>query len=473
MQALHNFIEINMTPLIFAYGLAYFTAGLAILFQSRGLSNFRLARNLWLVGMFGIIHGASEWGDIFIPIQADYLSGFWVDVLAAVRDIMRAVSYAFLLQFGIAMIVSKLPWAPRVRAFVRWYAVFWSTAVTLAGGLFLPADLGESWVRYLLCFPAAVLTAAAFFAERQPFDIFENRSVRNNLTVTAAVFGLYAVLGGLVIPQPAISFLSWLDYENVRAFTGLPIQVWRMVLGFAIAIYVIRTLSVFDLEVRHRLEASEREKALLQDRQRIARDLHDGVVQSIYAAGLQLEAASRSHQNETGASEACLIVHQVINQLNDVIADIRKYIFNLSSARNGETDFDVYMRDMVNEFTSCGHFSAMLSIEGERAPLTPGQKQNLAFVTRECLSNIVKHAEASEVELRLVFDADSLFFVVEDNGVGIDEDALVPANGGRGRGLRSLAERAAAMNGDFSISRRLEKGGTVMIMRIPYSKGVK
>lgn len=471
MQAFHNFIEINMTPLTFAYGLAYFSAGLAILLQSRGLSNFHLARNLWLVGMYGIIHGTSEWGDIFTPIQATYLSEPWVDVLSAVRDIMRAISFAFLLQFGVNMIITKLSWTPRAKTFVRWCAPLWSLAITLAGGLFLPAEAGESWVRYLICFPASLLTAAAFLTKRQAFAVFGHRSVRTNLTITAATFSLYAILGGLITPQPAISFLKWSNYENVHTFTQLPIQFWRMILGFVIAICIIRTLSVFDLEVRHRLETAEREKALLKDRQRIARDLHDGVVQSIYAAGLQLEAV-KSHQNLSGASEANPIVHQVVNQLNDSIANIRKYIFNLGPDRTGEADFDMYMRNLVDEFTSRGHFSAKLSIEGDRTPLTPWQKQNLAFMTRECLSNVVKHAGASGVKLRLVFDKDSLFFVMEDDGIGIDKPALA-SGGGNGRGLRSLAERAEAMEGEFSISRRSGNGGTIVAVRIPYFNRVE
>lgn len=473
MQSFHNFIEINMTPLTFVYGLAYFTAGLAILLQSRGLSNYRLARNLWMVGAFCLIHGASEWGDIFTPIQATYLSEAWVNVLSAARDIMRAISYAFLLQFGVSMIAPRLHWPPRAKTLALYGAPLWSIAVICSAELFLPSDAGESWVRYLICFPAGLLTAAAFLTKRKAFAVFGHRSVRTNLIMTAATFGLYAILGGLITPQPAIPFLKWFNYEKVHAFTQLPIQFWRMILGFAIAIYVIRTLSVFDLEVRHRLETAEREKALLKDRQRIARDLHDGVVQSIYAAGLQLEAVSKSHQGPSGASEEYSIVRQVVNQLNDSIADIRNYIFNLGPARTGETDFYSYMRNLVDEFSSCGHFYARILIDGDQALLTPGQKQNLAFIARECLSNVVKHAKASQVKLRLVFDVDSLFFVVEDNGVGIDTNVFASVHSGSGRGLRGLAERAEAMDGEFTVTRRSENGGTIVEMRIPLRSGNK
>lgn len=466
MESFHKFIEINMVPLIFAYGLAYFAAGLAIILQQRRMSNFRLAHNLWLLGMFGIIHGAAEWGDIFIPIQGEYLSASWINLLVEVQEIAWAVSFAFLLQFAVSMIIPKLPWVPGVQNFLRWYAPLWSIGVTVVGIFFLPHDIDGSWIRYMLGFPAAALTAVAFLSERRSFTRYRPGVARINLTMTAIAFGLYAVLSGLIVPERGLSILSMVNYENVHAFSGFPIQFWRMLVGIAIAFFVIRTLSVFDLEVRQRLEIAEREQTLLQDRQRIARDLHDGVVQSIYAAGLQLEVVSSTARFDM--DEASVIIRRVVNQLNDVIADIRKYIFKLGPARTGEADFDQYMQNLVEEFTANFGIQAHISLDGKPAALTPGQRQNIAFVARECLTNAYKHGTASTVEIQLIFNSKSLFFVAEDDGVGIDEHRIASGNQAGGTGLKSMAARAASLGGDFSISQRSESGGTMVAMRIPY-----
>jgi len=471
MQTFDNFIEVNMLPLIFLYGLVYFAAGLAIILQQRSMSNFRLAHNLWLVGMFGIIHGAAEWGDIFIPIQSEYLSPTWLHILMEGQEIAWAISFAFLLQFAVSMIVPKLPWNRGVKTFARWYAPAWCAAVTLTGILLLPKDMDASWIRYLLGFPAAMLTAVAFLAERKTFARFRHGATRTYLVLTACAFGMYAILSGLIVPERSLSFLSFVNYASVHSVSGFPIQFWRTLVGLAIALLVARTLSIFDLEFRHRLEVAEKEQTLLRDRQRIARDLHDGVVQSIYAAGLQLEVASKSVALDT--NETTLLIRRVVNQLNDVIADMRKYIFKLGPARTGEADFDQYMKNLIDEFTTNFGLSAHLSVEGLPVSLTPGQKQNIAFVTRECLTNAHKHAAATNIEIQLIFNEDSLFFVAEDNGVGIDSAASVSSSNGGGKGLKSMAERATAMGGEFSVSQRSENGGTMIVMRIPYSSKAK
>lgn len=463
MQSFHKFIEINMVPLMFAYGLAYFAAGLAIFLQSRQLSNFRLAHNLWLLGMFGIIHGVAEWGDIFIPVQSPYLSEDWINLLVEVQETAWAVSFAFLLQFGVSMMIPRLRVTTHVKTFLRSFAVVWSTVITLVAIFLLPADMDSSLVRYALGFPAAALTAAAFLSERRSFTRVHTPSARLNLTLTASAFATYAVLGGLIVPETRLAApLAWLNYDNVHHATGLPIQFWRMLVGMAIAILVIRTLSIFDHEVRQRLEVAEQEQVVLEDRHRIARDLHDGVVQSIYAAGLQLEAASQS--GSTDSLESSQAIRRVVGQLNNVIADIRKYIFQLGSARTGEADFEEYLRNMTEEFTANFGISTRLLIDGAITGLSPGQKQNIVFVTRESLSNVYKHTDASEVEIRLLGANGSYFFIVEDNGQGIDPE-LSSSKFGGGKGLANMAERAEAMGGDFSIFRANAEGGTIILIR--------
>lgn len=465
MEALHSFIDTNMTLIYFVYGQVYFTTGLAIALQQRSLSNFRLARHLWLLAGFGIVHGLGEWGHVFIPIQDAYLSEDWMVILYKLQGIAFGISFGFLLQFGITMIAPHLGRGARTIKIICWAAPAWSLFITVTGVLLVDGVNGEIMLRYLLGFPAAVLTAAAFLAERRTFFRLPSRTAGAVLGLTAATFALYAVLSGLIVPKQGLWVLSWMNYGSVFSSTGLPIQFYRALVGLAMTIFIIWTLSIFDLELRHRLESTERKQALLQDRQRIARDLHDGVVQSIYSAGLQLEvAAGLTRQSE--AKEVPVIIRRVVNQLNDVMGDVRKYIFKLGPARAGEIDFNEYLENMVHEFTASGHISARIHVEGERHELSPGQKQNIAFVVQECLSNIAKHASASTVALRFSFEEDSLLILIEDDGVGMTSSPAEIRNSGNG--LRSMAERAASMAAEFAISARAG-GGTAVSLKIPYT----
>ncbi len=418
MNEIHQFIDANMAIVNFFYGLVFFILGLAIALQQRALSNFRLARHLWLLAAFGIIHGTMEWGSVFIPVQSEYVSETWINALVITQKIARAVSFAFLLQFAISMIAPRLPWIPRIKTFVRYYAPLWSLAISVMGIFILPGELGEGWIRYLLAFPAAFLTAAAFFLERKSFAEPTFRAARANLTFTSISFGIYALVGGLVVPEKTLWPLSWFKYETVFAVTSFPIQLYRAVIGLAMAFFIIKTLSLFDIEIRNRVELIERNQALLEDRQRIARDLHDGVIQSIYAAGLQLVAATR--KLEPQPVEAAAIIRRVTGQLNSLISDIRSYIFELSPAAADRGNLIEDLKHLLDDCSYCCPIETELIVQGEMVELTPLQKQNLNLITRECLGNIAKHSLASRVESKMDYRTDGLEYSLKDNGIGIE-----------------------------------------------------
>jgi len=462
-----KFIDINMVPLLFAYGLAFFSAGLAILLQRHKISNFRLAHNLWFLGAFCIIHGVSEWGEVFIPIQGEYLSQAGIDVLRLIQEICWGASFAFLLQFGVSMIAPNLPLVPRVRMLIVLYAPAWSAAVIFVGLFILPDEIGKGFIRYLLTFFGSLLTAAAFVNERHRFAGLYSRSATSNLTIAAGVFGIYAILGGLVVPERGLPVLENLNNENVHSNTGLPIQFWRMVIGVAIAVVVIRTLSIFDLEFRQRLEKAEREQALLEDRQRIGRDLHDGVIQSIYAVGMQLDVATL--KEELAPSDWPMVrakIKSVVVQLNEVIKDIRKYIFNLGPIQIGETNLYNYLKEAAAELTSRNNIDMKIDVTGERINLPVALQRDLAFIVHEALSNVIKHASACSVSVRMDFQDNHLLFEIEDDGVGIDDSTTRTFGVNGGQGLINMAQRAEARGAEFSVSIGRGGIGTLVALNI-------
>lgn len=464
METLHSFINTNMVLMYFIYGQVYFTTGLAIALQQRALSKFRLASRLWMLAGFGIIHGLAEWGNVFIPIQTAYLNPSWMSVLSNMQDVAFAVSFAFLLQFGLTVLVPWLGWDERRSRLLLWAAPAWSAAITVIS-LLMPGGLGESTARYLLGFPAALITAAAFLAERQSFVRFPSKAARSNLTVTAVLFALYAFFSGLVVSTHGMWPLQWLTYDNVFSRTGFPIQFYRALLGLAIAFFIIRTLSIFDLEVRHRFDASEKEKALLKDRQRIARDLHDGAVQAIYAAGLQLEVARSSLA--ASSPEEAFIITRVMDQLGSVMSDIRRYIFKLGPSRIDESDVGYHLRKLVDDFCDSCHIETSLSMNGGRVPLTNVQKQNLILIARECLSNVAKHSLASRVDVDFSYQDDGVQLNVIDNGIGMRGNRISERDQ-HGKGLKNITERVKAMNGSISIIAGRNGNGTKICIRAPY-----
>jgi len=101
IESIRQFFELNSVIILFIYGQVFFILGLAITLQSLRYSRLPLARHLHWLALFGYTHALNEWGDIFIPIQAQYLPESIIHLLITAQTVILAMSFAFLLQFGI------------------------------------------------------------------------------------------------------------------------------------------------------------------------------------------------------------------------------------------------------------------------------------------------------------------------------------------------------------------------------------
>ena len=110
---MHGILELNLLGLFFIYGLSFYTMGAAIALQYRSYSSFRLAYSLSLLAAFGLFHGLSEWGNVFVPVNVPYLGEFPTWKLIALQRLLQALSHFFLLLFGAKLISDtkgKNPW---------------------------------------------------------------------------------------------------------------------------------------------------------------------------------------------------------------------------------------------------------------------------------------------------------------------------------------------------------------------------
>src|SRR5512145_2577811 len=103
MITLAEFFRLNRAIIYFVYGLVFFALGFAIILQTRQSSRLDLARSLRWLAAFGITHAFHEWGDLFIPIQATYLSPQGMRLLYILHLMLLALSFAFLFEFGLAI----------------------------------------------------------------------------------------------------------------------------------------------------------------------------------------------------------------------------------------------------------------------------------------------------------------------------------------------------------------------------------
>jgi signal transduction histidine kinase len=210
------------------------------------------------------------------------------------------------------------------------------------------------------------------------------------------------------------------------------------------------------LELAERRSDAE-QLALLEDRDRIARDLHDLAIQRLFATGMTLQSAARLVQHE-GAAER---VSRAVGDLDETIKIIRSTIFGLR-AREEDTGPSLRARvaRAVGETATTLGFPPRLSMEGLLdTDVSPQVADHVMAALTEMLSNAARHAQATRVEVALQATSDEVVLTVTDNGRGI------PA-GGRRSGLSNLEERARDVGGTLRIERP-DEGGSRLVWRAP------
>ena len=205
-----------------------------------------------------------------------------------------------------------------------------------------------------------------------------------------------------------------------------------------------------------RLHERVRKHAVLQDRERIARDLHDTVIQRLFATGLSLQALSR-RANDVEVSER---IQQAVDELDDTIRDIRGAIFALQAHERGDQSLRVLVLAQASEAIPVLGFEPRVHFDGPvDSAIAADLGDSLLTVMRELLSNVTKHSRATSVDIHLRAGVEISLAVI-DNGVGPGE----PRDGGQG--LTNLQQRAHALGGEFVIGPG-ENGGTSATWKVP------
>ena len=229
------------------------------------------------------------------------------------------------------------------------------------------------------------------------------------------------------------------------------------------------TAMVRDVTERRRLERErERLSAELEterERHRIGMDLHDGIMQAIYAVSLTLELASSDIGEDL--DDARYQLDRAIDQLHGVVRDIRSYIFDLRP-RDYTGDLRSALTNLATEFRQNSQIDTFVDISPDLDQISTKAGIALYHVTHEALSNVRKHAQATSVIVRLEPNRDDLCLQISDNGRGFDPSA---ERAQTHRGLRNMNTRLSAIGGSVEI-KSSPGSGTTIIATVPRQEAV-
>jgi len=223
---------------------------------------------------------------------------------------------------------------------------------------------------------------------------------------------------------------------------------------------VIQMLAAYAAVAIHnaRLYEDLRRLTVLEERERIGMDLHDGVIQSIYGVGLALEHARQiAHEDPEKSQER---IQQAIDTLNQTIRDIRSYILDLRPRQLGNENLLDGLKRLLTEFRLNTLCEAVLTGKSEDLDGLPQAHATALFhICQESLANAAKHAGAKKVDVGLWATPERLMMEIRDNGKGFD---MVEAGISIGHGLANIQTRIHQVGGEVEISSAAGEGTSVL-----------
>jgi signal transduction histidine kinase len=256
-------------------------------------------------------------------------------------------------------------------------------------------------------------------------------------------------------------------HPPMESMLGVPIQVGTQLLGILYLCdredgqpfderdqWLVETMAGYAALAIAGAQLTEQQGRLstLEERQRIGMELHDGVIQSLYAVGMHLDLM------RYGGNIRSEDLGEIIGQLNQVIEDIRRYILNLRAARVGT--INDYFREMLGRLYIPSTLQVEINAPDEPPPFAETTFAGICQIANEAISNAVRHADATCIVISTLYDQQRFQITITDDGKGFDLEA---AQGNSGLGLRNMEQRARLYGGHVTIQSEPGQGTTLTI----------
>jgi signal transduction histidine kinase len=268
------------------------------------------------------------------------------------------------------------------------------------------------------------------------------------------------------------------DHERDAWLLAVPVRVQDEPLGILVAINALNHrllpehsafLSILGAFAavsiaNARLAEDSRYAMVAGERERIAREMHDGISQSLFSISLGMELAKRQLHRDTAA--ALRTLDDLEGQLAQSSAEIRRLIYDLRPMKLQELGLVGSLKTWVTEATRGTRVHGRVEVTGPVCHLSPSQEACLYRVAKEAVSNAVRHSGGTQVAVNIEYADDMVVLTVTDDGNGFAGDETAPRLEGTGAGLRNMTERMAAEDGTLSV-RSSPGAGTAIRAELP------
>jgi two-component system, NarL family, sensor histidine kinase DevS len=218
------------------------------------------------------------------------------------------------------------------------------------------------------------------------------------------------------------------------------------------AAVAVENARLYEETQRHASELRRLE--VLEDRERIAKELHDGVIQSLFAVGMSLQGLATMAPDD----ESTRRLEAAVEDVDRAIRDLRNYIFGLRPGILADRQLDQALKELAAEFGTRSHVVTVVDVDGEVAAELSSRASDVVQLVREALSNVGRHGEATTCRVSLFRGPSGAMLEIDDDGRGFDVDMTT-----WGMGLNNLRGRVESLGGSFRITSVLGEGTTVRL----------
>lgn len=433
----------TMIFIYFIYGLAFFTFGISALMHiNRKHKAFPLVNSIQYLGLFGVLHGIVEWL-IMLSFTSLFSNSFII--FRELVWILNTLSFVFLWFFALKLI-NHYVLKKDLRAIFIFVSVV-SVSIYIMSFFIWDRNL---MIRYLIGFPGAFMTGVALIVTSSDRYYSKLKWIRYQLNAMAVAFGLYG-------------FTQLMDQSTFQNFFGIRLEVSRTLLAVVITTLFVSVIRLFKLENDKRLNYLMARQNVGEERKRLAREMHDVILQDLFSVGIQMEHLQDAYASD---SDLNLKLGKSKIQLNGVMERIRDFLNTSSFEKNDLEDLYVRLQTMLMNFRTPDGMAIHLMQNNEQVNygfISTNKLNQLYYVVRESVINANKHSGGTVIRIELDSTINGLNLTVSDDGCGFDTsqpDAL------KGMGLKSMQERINLISGEINI--RSDVDGTRISIMVPW-----
>lgn len=455
----------------FFYGLAFFSMGLLVAMEGGRSTDARLRMALRPLAGFGLVHAAHEWMEMVKGMGA--FNETFLRIYPLISLSILAFSFLSLAAFGSYLVLgSESTWRVSLIIPLGLEAV-WVYGLLVFKGNYPTESIyavASTWTRYSIAIPAGLLAAAGLVVQQRAFRRAGLVSFGRDSLWASVAFVWYSLIGQLFASPSPLPPSNYINSDLFLNIFGFPIQSLRAITAIFASVFVIRFLRAFQVESDAKIaelqaaqlhESQQREHlraelfrrivgAQESERQRIARDLHDETGQSLTAIGMGL----RGLADETDSKRRLTTLTQLQSLTSDAIHELQRIISDLRPAHLDDLGLSATLRWYASRIHELTSIQVRVDFDGDEPALDDAVKITIFRIVQEALNNVIKHAQATIVNVKIHYLQKEVRIHVFDNGIGFNMKEVQNRIGRVSLGLAGMEERAALLGGGVTVASR-------------------